>query len=345
MAQNSYLCSHSMSPYDSPAPYNLLQYTEIAEGIWYPKGGFHKVVESLENIATKKFDAQFNYNAGIKEIIIDENKTAKGVRLEDGTEQYADIVVCNADLVYAYNKLLPETSYGKRLGTKGVLTSSSISFYWCLSRKMPEFSVHNIFLSNSYKSSFDQIFKEHLLPEDPSFYIHVPSQMDETAAPIGKESMVVLVPVGHIVDANKNKFDELVKQARAQVIQLIGERLRIENFESFIEAEMVNDPRTWHEKFNLWKGSILGLSHNIPQVLYFRPGTRSHLFKNLYFVGASSQCGTGVPVVLCSSKLLERQILEDCGIVEKKTDDMKIFTEFALFGLFIALLIFYFFIL
>lgn len=334
-----------MSPYDSPAPYNLLQYTEIAEGIWYPKGGFHKVIESLENIATKKFDAQFNYNAGIREIIVDSENKAKGVRLEDGTEEFADIVICNADLVYAYNKLLPETSYGKKLGTKGVLTSSSISFYWSMSRKMHEFGVHNIFLSEAYKSSFDQIFKEHLLPEDPSFYIHVPSQMDETAAPAGKESMVVLVPVGHIVDANKDRFDELVKKARAQVIGLIEERFKIKNFASLIEDEMVNDPRTWREKFNLWKGSILGLSHNIPQVLYFRPSTRSHLFKNLYFVGASSQCGTGVPVVLCSAKLLERQILEDLGIVEKKTDDFKIMMEFALFGLFIALLMLYFFVL
>lgn len=334
-----------MSPYDSPAPYNLLQYTEIAEGIWYPKGGFHKVIESLENIATKKFDAQFNYNAGIREIIVDSENKAKGVRLEDGTEEFADIVICNADLVYAYNKLLPETSYGKKLGTKGVLTSSSISFYWSMSRKMHEFGVHNIFLSEAYKSSFDQIFKEHLLPEDPSFYIHVPSQMDETAAPAGKESMVVLVPVGHIVDANKDRFDELVKKARAQVIGVIEERFKIKNFASLIEDEMVNDPRTWREKFNLWKGSILGLSHNIPQVLYFRPSTRSHLFKNLYFVGASSQCGTGVPVVLCSAKLLERQILEDLGIVEKKTDDFKIMMEFALFGLFIALLMLYFFVL
>lgn len=333
-----------MSPYDGPAPYNLLQYTEIAEGIWYPRGGFHKVIESLENIATKKFDAKFNYGRGIKEIIVDNTNTAKGVRFDDGTEDFADIVICNADLVYAYNHLLPETSYGKKLGTKAALTSSSISFYWCMSRKMTEFSVHNIFLSKAYKSSFDQIFKDHLLPEQPSFYIHVPSQLDESAAPEGKESMVVLVPVGHIVDANKDRFDELIKKARIQVIQLIEERLKIENFESLIEGEMINDPRTWNEKFNLWKGSILGLSHNIPQVLYFRPGTRSHLFKNLYFVGASAHPGTGVPIVLCGAKLVEKQILEDLGIITKQCQNSKIFQQFALFFIAIALFILYFFV-
>lgn len=87
-----------MSPYDSPAPYNLLQYTEIAEGIWYPRGGFHKVIEQLEKIATKKFDAKFIYNMGIEKIIVDENQVAKGIRLENGEEKFADIVVCNAGM-------------------------------------------------------------------------------------------------------------------------------------------------------------------------------------------------------------------------------------------------------
>lgn len=85
-----------MSPFDSPAPYNFLQYTEFAEGIWYPRGGFHKVVEQLENIATKKHDAKFVYDAPIEKIIVDENNVAKGIRLENGEEKYADIVVCNA---------------------------------------------------------------------------------------------------------------------------------------------------------------------------------------------------------------------------------------------------------
>lgn len=85
-----------------------------------------------------------------------------------------------SDLVYAYNKLLPPTSYGKSLGENSEFTSSSISFYWGMKRKMPEFHVHNIFLAEKYKSSFDDIFKRHLLPEDPSFYINVPSRIDSS---------------------------------------------------------------------------------------------------------------------------------------------------------------------
>jgi len=319
-----------MSPFDSPAPYNFLQYTEFAEGIWYPKGGFHKVVEQLENIATKKHDAKFIYNSPIEKIIVDSNNVAKGIKLENGEEKYADLVVCNADLVYAYNKLLPPTKYAEQLGEKSLLTSSSISFYWGLKRKISGLHAHNIFMAEEYQASFDDIFKKHTMPKDPSFYIHVPSLMDPSAAPEGKQTMVVLLPVSHLAPNNEHSIDELVKAARAKVIKTIESRLKIANFEELIETEVINDPRTWQAKFNLWKGSILGLAHNIFQVLYFRPGTRSHLFKNLYFVGASAHPGTGVPVVLAGAKLVATQIMEDLGMIKREDNRSAIFFQYFL---------------
>lgn len=88
------------------------------------------------------------------------------------------IHVNHTDLVYAYNKLLPTTEYGTRLGEKGQFTSSSISFYWGMKQKISELDTHNIFLAEQYQSSFDDIFKRKLLPEDPSFYVNVPSRID-----------------------------------------------------------------------------------------------------------------------------------------------------------------------
>lgn len=89
-----------------------------------------------------------------------------------------------SDLVYAYNKLLPPTKYATQLGEKSLLTSSSISFYWGLKRKMSGLHAHNIFMAEEYQASFDDIFKKHQMPKDPSFYIHVPSLMD----PSGKST-------------------------------------------------------------------------------------------------------------------------------------------------------------
>lgn len=295
-----------MSPYDGPAPYSLLQYTEMADGIWYPVGGFNTVLQSLENIAVTS-GAKFNYNSDVKEIIIDSKGAAKGIKLQGGDIVNSDIVICNADLIYAYNRLLPKTTYAKKLSKKK-LTSSSISFYWSMKQVIPQLNMHNIFLAENYKESFDQIFKDHKLPDEPSFYVNVPNRLDSTAAPEGKDSIVVLIPVGHLSNKSNIDFDHLVKRARCQVIEIMEKRLRIKNLESLIEHEMINDPRSWQSRFNLWKGSILGMTHSIFQVLWFRPSLKCKVFENLYFIGASVQPGTGVPIILCGAKLLEKKI-------------------------------------
>lgn len=282
-----------MSPYDTPALFNLLQYTELSHGVWYPRGGFFKVVEALENIATTKFGVEFKYNANVTKIVVDDKMVAKGVRFDDGSIDYADIVVCNADLIYAYNHLLPETAYAKKLSETAALTSSSISFYWGMKCQVSELDVHNVFLANDYKASYDNVFKRHILSEDPFFYVNVPSRIDSSAAPDGKDSIVVLLPVSHLSPNNEDCMDEWIKIARDRLIRIIENRLQIKNLESLIEYETINDPRTWQTKFNLWKGSILGMSHNIPQVLHYRPSIRSKEFENLYFVGANAHPGTG----------------------------------------------------
>lgn len=304
-----------MSPYDGLAPYSLLQYTELAEGIWYPKGGFNKVLQSIESIAVRH-GAKFNYNSDVREITVDDKGVARGVRLGNGDTVTGDVVICNADLVYAYNRLLPKTQYADSLGKKE-LTSSSISFYWSMKAVVPQLQAHNVFLAEDYKESFDQIFKLHSLPDEPSFYLNVPSRIDPTAAPDGKDTIVVLVPVGHMSDRVVVDFDVLVNKARDQVIETLEKRLKIVDFKSMIDHEIVNDPRSWQNEFNLWKGSILGLSHSLFQILCFRPSLKCKIFENLYFVGASAQPGTGVPIVLCGAKLLEKQL---CGrFLEQKT--------------------------
>ncbi|KAI8069655.1 phytoene dehydrogenase [Gongronella butleri] len=303
-----------MSPYDAPAVYSLLQYSEFAEGIWYPRGGFNMVVQKLEAIATKH-GAQFIYDAPVAKINTEGRKTT-GVTLANGTVLAADAVVCNADLVYAYHHLLPPCKWTtKSLGSKK-LTSSSISFYWSMSRVITELDVHNIFLAESYQESFDEIFKDLNLPSEPSFYVNVPSRIDPSAAPSDKDAVIVLVPIGHMQHLDgkwaPEFYDKMVVRARDMVLKVLERRLGIANFASLIQNEIVNHPGVWQQKFNLWRGSILGLSHDIMQVLWFRPSTKDSTgrYDNLFFVGASTHPGTGVPIVLAGSKLTSDQV---CG--------------------------------
>lgn len=208
----------------------------------------------------------------------------------------------------AYNNLLPPSDYARRLATKGNLTCSSISFYWGLSRPVPSLRAHQLFLASDYAGSFTRIFDEKVLPHEPSFYVHCASKMDPSAAPDGKESVVVLVPVGHLVDDDEaagikveggaavggQDWPALVAFARSKVLETLTARLPDGfagegGFGSLIETERVATPKTWKEDLNLFKGSILGLSHDILQVLAFRPRIRHDSISSLFFVGASTQ--------------------------------------------------------
>ncbi|KAG1205523.1 hypothetical protein G6F35_011583 [Rhizopus arrhizus] len=328
-----------MSPYDAPAVYSLLQYTEFTDGIWYPLGGFNKVLQALETIATDKYGARFIYNTTVTKMNT-KDRQVTGVTLETGQVIHADAIICNADLVYAYHTLLPLCPYTKKLNAKR-LTSSSISFYWSMSKKINQLDVHNIFLAESYQESFDEIFQKHSLPSQPSFYVNVPSRIDPLAAPPDKDAVIVLVPIGHMKDDDQTDYGELVRRARSMVLDVIHRRLGIQQFEDWIEHEMVNDPSTWQSKFNLWKGSILGLSHDIFQVLWFRPSIKdvTGRYDNLYFVGASTHPGTGVPIVLSGSKLTSDQVCQgfDRKPLPRKLGEQKVEEDN---NLFLSLVIF-----
>ena len=298
-----------MSPFDAPGTYSLLQYTELAEGIWYPVGGFHRVVEALVQVG-QRLGANFRLNTAVTKIVLSsDGRRAVGVELESGETLESDVVINNSDLVYAYNNLLPPSPYSKSLSERPA-SCSSISFYWGLSSKVPELEAHNIFLADEYKDSFDSIFKKHLIPDEPSFYVNVPSRVDSSAAPEGTDSVVVLVPVGHLVDSSSERrhtahaeinggtkangeiknassisqpglepfehqdWPAMIALARTTILSTIKNRTGA-NLAPLITTELTNDPTSWKSRFNLDKGAILGLSHSFFNVLCFRPSTRA----------------------------------------------------------------------
>ncbi|KAE8216093.1 hypothetical protein CF327_g688 [Tilletia walkeri] len=318
-----------MSPFHAPATYSLLQYAEYAKGIHYPIGGFHAVVAALEKIAREDFGVDFRYGSekgAVKRIVVDESKGdgwVRGVELENGEVIEADLVVSNADLVWTYNNLLPPSKYARNLRSLAQ-TCSSISFYWGLSKPLPQLTAHNIFLAPSevYSSSFDDIFQRGQLPTEASFYVNVPSKLDPQAAPEGKETLVILVPCGPIEQSReegleiqgaartRDAFRPVRERARQQVLDTMEARLGMERgeLEKLIEQEYVNEPLDWAERYNLWRGSILGLSHTLLQVLCLRPSIKHAKYRNLYFVGASTQPGTGVPVVVAGSEVVAKRV-------------------------------------
>jgi phytoene desaturase len=307
--QNMYL---GLSPYDAPATYSLLQYTELAEGVWYPMGGLYAGIQAYVKIA-EKLGVKFIYNTSVKKLKV-EGKQVTAAQLADGRELQADIFIGNADLPYIYDQLLPDRAEAKKLDEK-LYTCSTIMFYWAVDKQYPQIAHHNVFLGADYKGAFDQIFNEHQLPKQPSFYVHAPARTDKSAAPQGQDTLYVLVPVGHLDENARQDWDAMVNRARETVFARLEKEMGITDLKEHIKFEIIHTPKTWKEKFNLVKGSAFGLSHNFWQVGYLRPHNRHAKYRNLYFAGASTHPGTGLPIVLLSARLTTERILKEMGTI------------------------------
>ncbi len=296
-----------LSPYKAPALYSFLQYTELAEGIWFPIGGMYSIVEALTGIA-ERMGVIFHYDAPVRQIKIDGRK-ATGVCLADGREIQAEVVVANADLAYVYRSLLPDDGTADRLARKRY-GCSAVIFYWGLNTRFPQLGAHNLFLAEDYRQSFDPIFEQLTLPDDPSFYVHVPTRTDPSTAPDGCDTFAVAFPVGHIDEAAQQDWATIQKRARQVALRRLAQ-LGITDLEQHIKFEFVATPDDWQREFNLVNGSTHGLSHDLMQMAYFRPHNRHARYRNLFFVGASTHPGTGIATVLISARLVTERILEE----------------------------------
>jgi len=305
--QNMYL---GLSPFDAPATYSLVQYTELADGVWFPVGGIYRVIENLVSIAEAQ-GVCFVYNTPVKQIEVDGNH-ATGVVLQDGSHMSADVIIANADLPYVYSHLLPDKAEADHL-ERLKYTCSAIMFYWGVDTVYPQLGTHNVFLADDYRTSFDRIFNDHLLPDEPSFYVHAPARTDPSAAPLGQDTLMVLVPAGHLDTGIDQDWHKLQARARSAVIRRLAASVGIVDLEQHLKFEVSYTPCDWLSMYNLAKGAAFGLSHNFMQVGYLRPHNRHHRYSNLYFVGSSTHPGTGLPMVLLSARLTTERILKELG--------------------------------
>jgi phytoene desaturase len=302
--QNLYL---GLSPYAAPATFSLIQHTEFADGIWAPKGGMYRVVEALVSIA-EKAAVRFVYDAPVARIDVRGDR-ATGVTMEDGRTLDADVVLANADLPYVYRRLLPQDGVSRRLERKKYGTSA-LTFLWGMDRKIPEFGTHNLFFASDIRGGYAPLFDGRGLPDDPHFYVYAPSRMDPSMAPPGQDSIMVALPSAHIDERHPQDWDAIRERTRAAVLHRL-EAFGLGDLKSHIKFERTVSPPDWVRRYNLVKGSTHGLSYELTQVAYFRPHNRHAHYRNLYFVGASTHPGTGLPNVLVSGRFAAQRILDD----------------------------------
>lgn len=303
--QSMYL---GVSPHEAPAVYSVVSYMETGLGIWYPKGGMYKLSEALEKLV-KDLGGKIILNTPVDEILI-EQKQAVGVTA-NGKKLLADLVVANSDLVYTYKNLIPDEHRPNMPDQKldsFKQASSAVLFYWGVDDECIGMLHHNVYLCKDFKKNLDEIFHEKVLPRDPSFYTYIPTKTDPSLAPKGKSVFYVLVPVPNL--QSKVNWEKGTAKIKKQVLSRLKSEFNLD-ISKKIKLEHVFQPKDFETKFNLHNGSAFGLSHHFFQSGYFRPSNKSKDIKSLYFVGASTYPGGGIPMVTISAKLVVERILKE----------------------------------
>ncbi len=303
-----------VSPYEAPAVFSLLPYTELAHGIWFPRGGMSAISRALETVCGE-LGVTFVYGSAVKKIVTTGGR-AQGIELSDGSVKRADVVVCNADLAWAHAHLLDEKASDSPKLEKLRFTSSGYMLYLGMRRRIEGLQHHNMFFGRDFKGSFTDIFEHRRVPEDPSFYINAPSRTDASFAPEGKDALYFLVPVPHRTPGLDWSLEG--PKVRAKVFARL-EALGYGRLEQDIEAEKIITPDDWESQLNLSRGSNFGLAQNMFQIGPFRPKVWHERVQNLFFCGASSQPGTGVPTVMISADLAVQAIAQRAVFAPART--------------------------
>jgi phytoene desaturase len=261
----------------------------------------------------EELGGKFRYNTEVAEILVEERRTT-GIRLVDGTTLKADYVISNGDVAWTYLKMIPSKARGFRNSDFRYkkLTKYSMSLfviYFGTKRRYTDTSLahHNIILGERYKGLLDDIFNKKVLAEDFSLYLHMPTITDPSLAPEGGEAFYVLSPVPHL--GAEIDWRTAAKPYRDAIMQFLEDNY-LPDLQANIVAEHYIDPLHFQGTLNTHLGTAFSVQPTLTQSAWFRPHNRSEDFDNLYFVGAGTHPGAGLPGVLSSSKIAEQLITE-----------------------------------
>ena len=255
-------------------------------------GGMYQIPLALEKIA-KKRGVKISYNDPVSSLKRDGNSW----RVKAGSAQAQfDNVVINADYAWSKQRLLNEKLPDYKY------SCSVLLFYWGLKEKVSRLAHHNLFLASDLKKNVDQIFDNKEFPQDPSFYVHVPTATDLFLAPEGKDIAYILVPTPNLQNCAQN-ISDVQEQIKKSVLKRIKEQTG-DDLEPLIEVEHRFYPKDFLDRYNILHGATFGLAHTLTQSAFFRPANKDHKNPGIYYVGASTQPGGGLPPVIASSKIV-----------------------------------------
>jgi len=297
------------TPFDTPAIYTILSYTELVhDGYHNVYGGMYKIVDGLKR-ELDKAGVQMHFNTEIVDYKQDNGEITAMVD-QHGNSWEADLFVVNADAAWFRHKIFKRKKFTEPKMDKLKWTLAPFTMYLGLDTKLPDHvPLHNYFLGDNFKEYSGKIFKNAIKLEKPYYYVNVVSKSDPESAPEGCESVFVLCPVPDMrFKPDWSDRDEVADS----IIDDISQRIGVD-VSKHIVSKTVMSPVEWRDSFNLYKGSGLGLGHDLDQIGGFRPKNYDEKFGNVFYVGASTVPGTGLPMAVISSKLVTERITDKYG--------------------------------
>ncbi|GAB5375130.1 MAG: phytoene desaturase [Acuticoccus sp.] len=304
------------NPFATSAIYGLIHALERRGGVWFAMGGTGALIAALVRLF-ETLGGTLRLSAPVAEITMD-NGRASGVRLAGGETVSADLVASNADVMHTYARLLAGMPRGAAAARKlaGKRWSNSLFvIYFGLARDVPDDLEHHVILFGPrYRELIGEIFNGPALPEDFSLYLHAPSKTDPSMAPAGHSAYYVLAPVPHLGAApvdwaaeGPRHRDRILAYLEEHAIPRLGETL---------VTSRIFTPQDFAAKLGAHLGSAFSLEPILTQSAFFRCHNRDDAIDNLYFVGAGTHPGAGVPGVVASAKATAGLILDDFAVPE-----------------------------
>lgn len=296
------------SPYQAPATLNVIPHVELSMGGYYIEGGMYSVVTALHQLATD-LGVNFHFDSAINRIDV-KNKHVEALTDSEGNKHPADLIVSNSDAAETYLELLDEqfVPQAKKENIRKLEPScSGFVLLLGINRRYEQLSHHNIFFSEDYKKEFQEIFRDKVMPEDPTIYIADTSGSDPDHAPNGGSNLFILVNAPYLSE----KYDwEKHREEYAEFLISEIEKRGLDNLEESIVHRSIITPEDFWEKYRSNRGSIYGTSSNSRFAAFLRPRNKAREVNGLYLTGGSTHPGGGIPLVILSAfhvlELMER---------------------------------------
>ena len=301
------------NPFKTSAIYALIHALEKKWGVWFPRGGTGSLIRGMVKLF-EDLGGTVMMGNGVKAIRA-EGATVTGVTTADGWSGEFDAVASNGDIVHTYKDLLADHPRGKQAAAMMKWKSFSPSLfvvYFGLKREHPDIKHHTIVFGNRYRALLDDIYKNGVVADDFSLYLHHPTATDPAMAPPGCSAFYVLSPVPHM-GKYKGEWEVEGKLYADRILDTL-EATMIPGLRDDLVTMRTFTPKDFSVELNAHLGSAFSLEPVLWQSAFFRTHNRDDVLKNLYFVGAGTHPGAGIPGVVGSAKATAKLMIADLGV-------------------------------